>query len=497
MQTLAYVVSPLAARSGAAPGSDESLLVLSDIHLGSDLNDHPQPPGFGRRSARIDADLAKMLDHYRRTPPRGSRWRIVFAGDFIDFIGIAILPSTEHLATEPNAEERAHGLGNASDHAREKFRRVGERHVDVFRALAAFVADGHAVTIVHGNHDVEFHWDAVRDDFRALLASARGIDPALVAEQVEFQPWFYWADGVAYIEHGHQYDAFCSQTHPMLPLSPLDPRRIARGFCEVLLRFVVRPTRGLREHGHENLGMLGYIAFGASLGARGLVGLAVAFVRAIVEMFRVRREWLGEQARALREEHERRVAAFSEARRVDLGRLRALLALAARPITSSALGILGSLLIDRAALALVAMGSIATLALIALRHHAWLWPGVAVVGGAWFLSQRALAKRRVLDPHEIMKERAARLAGLFPAAFVVHGAHAHAATNARSRWRRDVHQRRLVGRRRATRRVVVSRGAHAPRDPPRRNGRRRRVSDVGIGDGSEVVLGVIITHHGG
>ena len=74
----------------------------------------------------------------------------------------------------------------------------------------------------------------------------------VVAERVEFQPWFYWADGVAYIEHGHQYDAFCAQTHPMLPLSPLDPRRIARGFSEVLLRFVVRPTRGLREHGHEN-----------------------------------------------------------------------------------------------------------------------------------------------------------------------------------------------------------------------------------------------------
>ncbi len=400
--------------------------MLSDVHLGSDLNDHPQPPGFGRRSARIDADLAKLLDHYRRTPPRGKRWRIVFAGDFIDFIGIAILPAAQqNLATEPNAEERAHGLGNASDHAREKLRRVGERHVDVFRALAAFVADGHAVTIVHGNHDIEFHWDAVRDDFRALLSTLGGIDPAFVADRVEFQPWFYWADGVAYIEHGHQYDAFCSQTHPMLPLSPLDPRRIARGFCEVLLRFVVRPTRGLREHGHENLGVLGYIAFGVSLGARGLVGLVVAFVRAIVEMFRVRREWLGEQARALREEHERRVAAFADARRVDLGRLRELLALAARPITTSALGILGSLLIDRAALALVALGSIATFALVALHHHhVWLWAGVPLVAGAWFMSQRALTKRRVLDPHEIMKERAARLAGLFPAAFVVMG-HTH------------------------------------------------------------------------
>ena len=30
----------------------------------------------------------------------------------------------------------------------------------------------------------------------------------------------------------------------MAPLSPLDPRRIARGFTDVFLRYVVRPTRG-------------------------------------------------------------------------------------------------------------------------------------------------------------------------------------------------------------------------------------------------------------
>ena len=37
--------------------------------------------------------------------------------------------------------------------------------------LAAFVADGHALSLVHGNHDIEFHWDAVKDDFRAMLLS--------------------------------------------------------------------------------------------------------------------------------------------------------------------------------------------------------------------------------------------------------------------------------------------------------------------------------------
>ena len=52
-----------------------------------------------------------------------------------------------------------------------------------------------------------------------------------------------YSNGVAYIEHGHQYDPFCATEHVMAPLSPLDPRRVARGVSEVLLRFGGRPTR--------------------------------------------------------------------------------------------------------------------------------------------------------------------------------------------------------------------------------------------------------------
>ncbi len=65
---------------------------------------------------------------------------------------------------------------------------------------------------------------------------------------------------------------------------PLDPRRIMRGFSDVLLRRVVRPTRGLREHGHEALGVLDYIALAARLGVRGMFQLGYRFFGAIVEL---------------------------------------------------------------------------------------------------------------------------------------------------------------------------------------------------------------------
>src|SRR5581483_10488060 len=129
---------------------DESLLILSDVHLGNDLNDLAN--SGEKRSEQVDVDLVSLLGHYRRTPPSGARWRLVIAGDFIDFIGMTILPSDRvgQLDTEPSDEEREHGLGNASDHVRLKLRAVAARHRRVFEALAEFVEAGHALTIVHG-----------------------------------------------------------------------------------------------------------------------------------------------------------------------------------------------------------------------------------------------------------------------------------------------------------------------------------------------------------
>jgi UDP-2,3-diacylglucosamine pyrophosphatase LpxH len=413
---------------------DESLLILSDVHLGNDLND--LAPDGVRRSELVDRDLANLLAHYGRTPPAGRRWRLVIAGDFIDFIGMTILPSDHELDTEPSAEEREHGLGNSVDHGRIKLRAVASRHRIVFDALAGFVADGHALTIVHGNHDVEFHWDGVKEEFRALLVEtalrARGGDATFASDfaaRIEFAPWFYYVGGVAYVEHGHQYDTLCSTEHVMAPLSPADPRRIARSFSDVLLRWVVRPTRGVPEYGHDRMGLVDYVMLGVSMGVGGLVRLFARFLAAVFELFRLRRAYLTEAARGLRDEHDRRMAALAEKTRVGIERLRALAALQVPPVTRSIPKILASVLLDRLALGLAAATAIATLA-IACWRHPWSWVAMVTIGAAWLLAHRQLTQRRKawfgdkLDNDETLVERAGHLARLFPAAFVVMG-HTH------------------------------------------------------------------------
>lgn len=409
----------------APPG--ESLLVLSDVHLGSDLNDLMPPKDRIHRAREVDEDLVRLLTHYREARAPDGRWRLVIAGDFIDFIGMTVRADEDTLSTPTNAEERAYGLGNAEDHARVKLRRVATRHADVFDALAAFVSAGHAVTLVHGNHDLELHWGGVRAELVTILrehALARGAHREGFEERITFQPWFFHVDGVAYIEHGHQYDQYCATDHVMDPRSPVDPRRSARGFCDVLLRRVVRPTPGVREHGHESLGIADYLMLGARLGVGGMFKLGMRFFGAVIELFRLRREHLAEAGKAFRVEHERRMGLVAEATRIGLDRLRAVAALQAPPITRSIRGILASLLLDRLALGLLCTLMLVATGVVAAHRGHLFWPlPVSVIVG-WAIAHRLLTRTRHIDPTEILADRAASLAKLFPVAFVVMG-HTH------------------------------------------------------------------------
>lgn len=412
---------------GVGPSTTESLIVFSDVHLGSDIHDGTSQRV--RRSTEVDRDLVRLLEFYRGQKPPADRWRIVIAGDFIDFIGMTVSPTTaELLETDLTDEEREHGIGSACDHARLKLRRVAERHADVFAELAIFVAEGHALTIVHGNHDIEFHWDAVKDDFRALLLSrAPDAERADFEDRIEFNPWFFYRNGVAYIEHGHQYDPFCATHHIMAPLSAADARRVEPAFCEPLLRYVVRPM-GMSDQGHEHVGLAYYLKLAARLGIKGGVALGVRFARAILELFRLRRAHLSATASVLRQEHEARVAKLAEATRIGVDRLKSLLSLQAPPHTESIRGILAGALLDRLLLAVLATAACIGLAIYSAFHGHALW-GIVGVLVAWSLLNRWLAHQRRVDPSEHLIDRATHLARLFPAAFVVMG-HTHVPTTA-------------------------------------------------------------------
>jgi UDP-2,3-diacylglucosamine pyrophosphatase LpxH len=405
----------------------DSLLVLSDVHLGSDLNDFGGPI---RRSRQVDQDLVDLLKYYRSVKPPGGRWRLVVAGDFIDFVGMTVRADGVHLATERSAEERKHGLGNAVDHVRVKLRLVAERHGDVFDAMGSFVADGNSLVFIQGNHDLEMHWDIVKDDLRSLLlARARAsqsdsVDGPAFDERISFHAWFFYVAGIAYIEHGHQYDACCATQYILAPLSAEDPRRITRSASDVLLRFVVRPTRGMHEYGHDKHGITHYLVFAMNLGWSGLLQLAGRYAGAVGELFRLRREHLSGGSKVIREEQESRMAVLAQTTQIGHDRMRALAELQVPRITGTLQGILASVLLDRLALGFAAALTLVVVSVLTIVHvvHAW-WVALCIMA-AWLVADRLLAGNRTVDPQKRMIERAADLAKLFPAAFVVMG-HTH------------------------------------------------------------------------
>ena len=404
----------------------ESILVFSDVHLGSDLNDAgPHVP----RSPSVDRDLARMLAHYRATKPPADRWRIVIAGDFIDFVGMSIDPKDgEALETELTAEELRNGVGSAEDHARLKLRRVAERHADVFEELGKLVADGHALTYLHGNHDIELHWDALKKDFRDVIArSAPEEERARVREAIEFEPWFFYREGVVYIEHGHQYDPFCATSFILAPVSPRDPKRVERGYSEQLLRAIVRRTPGLKEHGHENRGLGSYVGWAFTLGVRGMIDLWTRFFVAVFDLTRTQRAYLTDTAHAMRSAHDGRVAERAERMRLDHGRLIALCSLQSRPIGTTFRGVLASVMLDRLALSVGAVLLLAVLALLVrlgpLASYGWHGIGV-VVALAIVMHFYLSAGRGSVSPAKHMTDRAARISALFRAPYVVMG-HTH------------------------------------------------------------------------
>jgi UDP-2,3-diacylglucosamine pyrophosphatase LpxH len=404
----------------AAPPT-HNLLILSDVHLGSDLVYHVRPDAPRRLagSRRRDRQLIALLRFYRVRRLHRRPWRLVIAGDLIDFVGMSV-PRQDHVMTDLTREERQNGLGGAVDHTLAKLRLVHREHRPVFAALARFVAAGHSLVIVRGNHDVDLHWQPVQRAFVRCLSEHAKFDP----EQIVLEPWFYYEPHVAYIEHGHQYDRYCSYEHVLHPVSPSDPRRSSRSLSDILLRTIVRPTRGLMQSGHDNFGVFDYIRFGIRLGARGMAALSQRFGSAVVATLRVWAEQYTEASERMVLEHERKMRLLAETKQMPLSRLQALGRLQKAPVTRSLAQILASVMLDRVLMALAAIALVVGLTLAS--GHWW----EAVMNGAWSLLLvggfgLAWSKlRSSTNPCDELRERSVAIAEHMPARYVVMG-HTH------------------------------------------------------------------------
>jgi hypothetical protein len=100
-----------------------------------------------------------------------------------------------------------------------------------------------AVSVLRGNHDAEMFWPEVKEHFRRLIAEHHPQDVSYlqmkdaVRHRVQFPDWFFFEPGQLYVEHGCQYDPFCSFEYFMNPVVPVQPTHIEMSIAELGIRY--------------------------------------------------------------------------------------------------------------------------------------------------------------------------------------------------------------------------------------------------------------------
>jgi UDP-2,3-diacylglucosamine pyrophosphatase LpxH len=408
------------------PRGSFDYVLLSDVHLGSDIVTHVRP--WARTSwltteAEVDVQLVSLLEHHRRTRRADRPLCVVMAGDFLDLVGVSLTPP-EALRTQPNFEEQQYGLGSAADHVVHKVWAIARRHPRVFRALMELVSEGNRLVLVRGNHDIELYWYAAQQAFvDAVTEHAEVGRRAELASRIAIQPWFFVVEGLLYVEHGHQFDAMCSYGDPLVPTCPRDSRRIRHVPFSVMLRNVARPTRGLSTARYEHTHFGAYLGLLVTLGFVGSARIAFRFARAALRLLGT---WLAHvRGEGRRRRHAARVrkARFAAREELSSEHLCALEQLYVRPASHSLSFVLRSIYLDRVFALAAAALCVASGALLA-RYRETLDGVLCALPATLLATYACIGFDRDIVPTRRMQGGAPRIAELFGARWVVMG-HTH------------------------------------------------------------------------
>lgn len=231
------------------------VLIVSDLHLSEGRN--PATKKFStNEDFFFDEEFARFLNYHQGQQRQGGRkWHLIINGDFLDFLQVTstdidlefqhyLVAATADAAREMLAYDRRHldyGYGCGPKESVYKLWKIMDGHWLFFEALADYLAEQNAVTIIKGNHDAEFYFPEVQAAFRSRLKEAyerklaREQDPqtnaklaklasAYRAGLLNFSLWFYYEPGLLWVEHGNQYDKLNCFRDWLVPLLPRTSR---------------------------------------------------------------------------------------------------------------------------------------------------------------------------------------------------------------------------------------------------------------------------------
>lgn len=261
-------------------------VVISDIHLCEVERSTGLWMRYRQAEFSPDRDLGEMIAELRRRV-RGEVLTFVLNGDVFDFDAPRVV----------DEESVFHDLPRTAENAVTTMGAILDDHPIVVDALGRLLAEGHTVVFISGNHDVQLTLPEVRAVLteRLVAAAAAGSEEGHEAlrARVAFRAWFHkTADGIV-IEHGNQYDAFCSYRYPMAPFGR-DAKEIQPTMGSLATRNLISRMGYFNPHVDSSfmLSTWGYVAHWARYYLFSRRSLALAWangaVRTLLELLRVR-----------------------------------------------------------------------------------------------------------------------------------------------------------------------------------------------------------------
>ena len=415
-------------------------LVVSDLHL-SDAERNPAGRFF-----HFDEDFADFLRHYRLSYVGQRRWRLIIDGDFIEFFQVTGPPEPgERLlrGVLVTTSDRRFFPGTEWQKSVWKLDRVLRSHPQLLLALARFLLAGNEIYILRGNHDLEMFWPQVQEHFRLVLTQHHPADTtylemkAAVQARLHFRPWFYLEKNLLYVEHGCQYDPFCTNPHNLCPVVPGKSSQIQLPFSAFSMRYFAARMAVIDPAAIENVNSIPRY-LGRLIARHPLHALVIPYyyVEMIVRTLRKVSRWTPDA--------EREVAAQEAAARHVLEQMydlpsasvEALDALQERPILGSLRATLKSFSLD-----MIAGGLAATAAiwLATPRSRGGRLAATALSGLlAARLTTKWIRRASTINDHRNLREIARCIAGIVGVRYVVfghsHEPDAHRLSEAGDRW---------------------------------------------------------------
>jgi len=395
-------------------------LIMSDLHL-CDVEDHPDGwKAYKSERFVFDQAFADLLAELTAGP---AELVLVFNGDVLDFDLITAVP--DEAPWPVSRSERRTGLQASADKAAWKLGYVLSQHPIFTRALARFLAAGHRLIYVLGNHDRELHFEPVRQAFLDCLHGAMAEGERFDDSQVTFEPWFYVVPGEIYVEHGQQYDHYTSFRNVLEPTVSMDQREvIALPMGNLSNRTLMNRMGFFNPHASDYIlnlfayawHWLRFYAFSRrSLVLPWLWGSLVVLVR----LLRLRRRQLGGHRRSAD-------MLMPVAKRYGLEprTVKALWDLQDPPITGRLFRMVREFWIDRVLMAVVMTGGTVALALVPI--PLWIKLVVPLMGFPllYFIYEWAVQGESIFTIESKFPQVARRVAGLVPVRVVTFG-HTH------------------------------------------------------------------------